>query len=355
MKNSFCCCHPIQCIVPPHMVEAIKKRGSKKMIKMAEALDKQSAKYRDARVAAESSKSFLAAPIIADTQTLSPNRRVYDGENKAALPGKLVRSEGDNPSKDPVVNEVYDGSGDTFNLYADVYRRNSLDGEGMKIISTVHHRRRYNNAYWNGQQMAYGDGDGVLFKKFTVLSIIGHELSHGVVQFSGGLVYRDQSGALNESFSDVFGVLTEQHKSKQTACEASWLVGEGILGPDVNGVALRSMKAPGTAYEDDILGKDPQPYHMDFYVNTSSDNGGVHINSGIPNHAFYLLANYLGGYAWEKAGHIWYDTMQAINNPLATFADWADKTVEMARDRFGSGSLEMLMTRRAWKLTGISI
>ena len=101
--------------------------------------------------------------------------------------------------------------------------------------------------------------------------------------------------------------------------------------------------------------RDPQPYHMDLYVNTSSDNGGVHINSGIPNHAFYLLSNYLGGNAWEKAGHIWYDTMQAINNPFATFADWADKTVEMARDRFGPGSFEMLMTRRAWKLVGVSV
>ena len=325
------------------------------MRKIAEALDKQATKYRTSRIAAEPSTSFMAAPVIKDAIKLSPDRAVYDGEKKAALPGKLVRKEGDKPSKDPVVNEAYDGAGDTFRLYAEIYRRDSLDGKGMKIISTVHHRRNYNNAFWNGRQIAYGDGDGVLFKKFTALSIIGHELSHGVVQFSGGLVYRDQSGALNESFADVFAALTEQFKAKQTACEASWLIGEGILGKDVNGNALRSMKAPGTAYEDDILGKDPQPYHMDFYVNTSSDNGGVHINSGIPNHGFYLLANLLGGYAWEKAGHVWYDTMQAINNPFATFSDWADKSVEMARNRFGSGSLEQLMTRRAWKLTGISI
>ena len=355
MKDSFCCCHPIQCILPPHMVESIKKRGDAKMRRMAEALDKQAADYREKRVVIESPRSFMAAPTIEVERELYPNREVYDGKNRVALPGTLARSEDDEPSEDPVVNEAFDGSGDTFNLYAEVYRRNSLDGDGMKIISTVHHRRNYNNAFWNGQQMAYGDGDGVLFKKFTVLSIIGHELSHGVVQFSGGLIYRDQSGALNESFADVFGSLTEQYKAKQSACEASWLIGENILGPDINGVALRSMKAPGTAYEDDILGKDPQPYHMDLYVNTSSDNGGVHINSGIPNHAFYLLANYLGGNAWEKAGHIWYDTMQAINNPFATFADWADKTVEVARDRFGSGSVEMLLTRRAWKLVGISI
>ena len=140
-----------------------------------------------------------------------------------------------------------------------------------------------------------------------------------------------------------------------TAAEANWLIGEGTLGPDINGVALRSMKAPGTAYNDSVLGKDPQPYHMDSYLTTSTDNGGVHINSGIPNHAFYLLAQYLGGYSWEKAGCIWYDTMQSINNPFATFSDWADKTVEMARQRFGVGSLEAEYTRRSWKLVGVDL
>lgn len=185
--------------------------------------------------------------------------------------------------------------------------------------------------------------------------MIGHELSHGVVQFSGGLIYQDQAGALNESFADVFGALTVQYKKGQNACEADWLIGDGILGPDIDGVALRSMKAPGAAYDDDILGKDPQPFHMDGYVNTSSYNGGVHINSGIPNHVFYLLAQLLGGNAWAKAGHVWYDTLQQINNPHATFAEWADKTVEMARDRFGSGSMETTLTRRSWKLVGITV
>ena len=355
MGEYNCTCHPVQCILPPHMVESLKKRGNAKLRKMAESLDKQAHRYRLARSLAESSRSFQAAPVLGLDVDVSPNREVYDGKHKAALPGELIRKEGDPPSDDVVVNEAYDGAGNVFDLYADVYRRNSLDGEGMKLISTVHHRRKYNNAFWNGEQMAYGDGDGIVFVKLTALSIIGHELSHGVVQFSGGLIYRDQSGALNESFADVFGVLAEQYTYKQTVCEANWLIGEGILGPDINGVALRSMKAPGTAYADDLLGTDPQPYHMDLYINTSQDNGGVHINSGIPNHAFYLLANYLGGNAWEKAGNIWYDTMQAINNPMATFADWADKTVEMAQSRFGAGSIEMKMTRRAWKLVGIHI
>lgn len=350
-----CPCHPIQCIVPPYMVEAIKMRGSAKQRKMAVTLQKEARIYREERVEAMPPKGFMPAPVMAAGAPAILKREVYDGQKKATLPGKLIRKEGDPPTGDAAADAAYDGAGDTYKLFLDVYLRNSLDGKGMKLISTVHHRRAYNNAFWDGTQMAYGDGDDIIFKTFTVTSVIGHELSHGVVQFSGGLTYKDQSGALNESFADVFGCLTEQRKLGHSACEANWLVGEGILADGVNGQALRSMKAPGTAFDDALLGKDPQPFHMNDYVVTSDDEGGVHINSGIPNHAFYLLAQYLGGNAWEKAGHIWYDAMQSINNPFATFNNWADKTVEMARARYGTNSLEVIYTRRAWKLVGIDV
>jgi Zn-dependent metalloprotease len=246
------------------------------------------------------------------------------------------------------------GAQETFDLYLNQYQRNSLDGNGMTLVSTVHHRSNYNNAFWNGAQMAYGDGDGIIFKPLSGdIAVIGHELSHGVVQFSGGLVYRDQSGALNEHFADVFGSLVKQQNLGQDAAQADWLIGAGILGDGINGSALRSLKAPGTAYDDNLLGKDPQPFHMDDYVITSADNGGVHINSGIPNHAFYLLALMLGGPAAGKAGHIWYDALQSINNPFAKFTDWAEETIIQARQRFGDGSTEAILTRRAWKLVGV--
>lgn len=354
MHDDYHPCHPLQCIIPPHMVESIKMRGTPALKKMCAALDKSAEKFRVARDQSAPPTSFMAAPLSEGTIP-RPNREVYDAGSGTNLPGTLVRKEGGKASKDRAANDAFNGAGDTYKLYLENYRRDSLDGRGMKVVSTVHYGEDYNNAFWNGGQMVYGDGDGIVFKPLTgSRSVIGHELSHGVVQFSGGLVYRDQSGALNESFADVFGCLTVQYKKKQTACEADWLVGDGILGPDIDGVALRSMKAPGTAYDDDLLGKDPQPFHMDGYVVTSSDNGGVHINSGIPNQAFYLLAQYLGGDAWGRAGQIWYDTMQAINNPLATFADWADKTVEIAQHRYGTGSTEALMTRRAWKLVGVN-
>jgi Zn-dependent metalloprotease len=332
----------------------MKVRGDASIKKMVAAVEKEAAAVRTEREAATSPMAFMGTPAFRSADA-AVNRKVYDGQGKATLPGTLVRAEGDPPVADDVVNVVYDLTGIVYDLFLKKFDRDSLDGQGLTLESTVHHRRGYNNAFWNGTQMAYGDGDGRLFKTFTELSVIGHELSHGVVQFAGGLVYRDQSGALNESFADVFGSLVVQFNKNQTAAEANWLIGEGILGPNVNGSALRSMKAPGTAYNDPILGIDPQPFHMDGYVNTSSDNGGVHINSGIPNHAFYLLAQYLGGFAWEKAGKIWHEALQRIQNPMATFADWADITVDVARDAFGNGSLEMLYTRRAWKLVGINV
>jgi Zn-dependent metalloprotease len=346
--------HPMHCIVPPHMLDAIKLRGTTQQKRMAIELENEGNRYREERQDETPPTAFMPAPVMALGAPPQLNREVYDCHQSASLPGMIVRKEGEAPTGDQQVDEAYDGAGDTYQLYFNEYQRNSLDGQGITLVSSVHYRRNYNNAFWDGSQMAYGDGDGVIFLPLTGdVTVIGHELSHGVVQYSGGLIYRDQSGALNEHYADVFGVLTKQYKLNQEVFEADWLMGANILGPDIHGDALRSMAAPGTAYDDSVLGKDPQPYHMDDYVVTQSDNGGVHINSGIPNHAFYLLAMLLGGNAWKQAGHIWYNTLQAINNPHARFADWADETVNQARLLFGVGSREAILTYRAWKLVGV--
>ena len=358
--------HPINCIVPPHMLEVLAIRGDKNVAAMARTLLDQNEKVRDERAEMRTGQfvveetggfSSFVSTALSQVSTVTSNlhRMIYDGEGKAGLPGKLARKEGDPAHADPAVNEVYDGAGDVYQLYFDHYGRDLLDGNGMNLVQTVHHRKNYNNAFWDGVQMVYGDGDGQIFQKFTELSVIGHEMSHGVVQFSGGLQYKGQSGALNESYADVFGALTVQRKFNLDVSEADWLIGKGILAPGIRGVALRSMKAPGTAYSDALLGQDPQPYHMDFYANTTADNGGVHINSGIPNHAFYLFAQYMGGKAWEKPGEIWYQTMQRINNPIATFANWAAQTVDVAIGLHGAGSIEVLYLKRAWKLVGLPV
>ena len=201
----------------------------------------------------------------------------------------------------------------------------------MKLDSTVHYGEDYNNAFWNGTQMVYGDGDGEIFQRFTKsIDVIGHELTHGVTQYEAALEYEGQAGALNESFSDVFGSLVKQYSLKQKADKADWLIGNGLFTRKVKGIALRSMKEPGTAYNDPTIGKDPQPGHMKDYVKTTSDNGGVHINSGIPNRAFYLTAMELGGYAWEKAGKIWYIALTERLRERSNFQSLATITFEIA-------------------------
>jgi Zn-dependent metalloprotease len=205
--------------------------------------------------------------------------------------------------------------------------------------------------------MVFGDGDDEVFTGFTgSLSVIAHELGHGVIDDEGGLVYQGQSGALNESIADVFGALAEQHHLGQTAGEASWLIGEGIFTDAVQGRALRSLAAPGTAYDDDVLGKDPQPAHMRDYVVTSDDNGGVHINSGIPNHAFYRVATALGGHAWERAGLIWYRALTSGTLPAtADFATFARATVTAAIAEYGEGSEEAAAVRAGWTDVGVAL
>ena len=169
------------------------------------------------------------------------NRIVYSAQNAGNLPGQQVRVEGGPPTGDAAADEAYDGAGATHSLYKDVYNRDSIDGNGARLDSTVHYRVGYDNAFWNGQQMVYGDGDEDLavaerlFNRFTIaIDIIGHELTHAVTQFTANLVYQGQSGALNESMSDVFGSLVKQRNLGQTAAEADWIIGEGLFTSRVN-------------------------------------------------------------------------------------------------------------------------
>jgi Zn-dependent metalloprotease len=282
-------------------------------------------------------------------------RRIYDAKNKSTLPGTLIRVEGESPTGDSAVNEAYDGAGWTYDLYKNVYSRNSIDDKGMKMDSTVHYSKKYDNAFWNGNQMVYGDGDGKIFNRFTkAIDVIGHELTHGVTQYTAKLEYQDQSGALNEHISDVFGSIVKQYSLKQNVQQADWLIGQGLFTPQIRGVALRSMKAPGTAYDDPLIGKDPQPATMQDYNDTTADNGGVHINSGIPNHAFYLVAIDIGGYSWEKAGKIWYKTLDLLNDK-SNFEDMATRTSEAAGILFGERSLEQESVRKGWDSVGVTI
>jgi Zn-dependent metalloprotease len=340
---------PICTIIPPYMLRELAQRGSDNVRERALNTLQQSERLRGQR-----DMLAILGAVAVSTPAGVKRRTIYDLKHGTSLPGTLVRSEGSAKSKDKQVNEAYDYSGATYDFYKTVFSRNSIDGLGMRLDSSVHYSTDYDNAFWNGMQMVYGDGDGTIFDRFTkCLDVIGHELTHGVTQYEAGLAYHDQPGALNESCSDIFGVLVKQWKLKQTADKADWLIGAGLLAKGVKGVALRSMKAPGTAYDDPNLGKDPQPAHMKNYYKGSQDNGGVHINSGIPNHAFYLLAIALGGNAWEKAGKIWYDTLCNRLRPNSNFKAAANATLLSAGDLFGSTSKERGAVKSAWQQVGV--
>jgi Zn-dependent metalloprotease len=348
-------CHrnPIQCIVPPHITKALAESRDRNLREIGLRTLAASARVRGRReILGRIRTALVGAPAA------GKHRMIYDAGSETTLPGKLVRDEGGAASADAAVNEAYDGLGATYDLYHDVFHRNSLDDQGMRLIASVHYDQDFDNAFFDGQQMVFGDGDNLIFVGFTkALDVIGHELTHGVTQFTAALEYQFQSGALNESFSDVFGSLVKQYHNGQDAAAADWLIGKGILAPGVHGEALRSMKDPGGAYDDPKLGgKDPQPGHMKEYVRMplSEDQGGVHINSGIPNHAFYLAATEVGANAWEDAGAIWYQALLQLW-PKAQFQDCANVTAQVAGALFGTGSRQQQAVKTAWEQVGLPV
>ncbi len=352
--------NPVHCIVPPFMAERLTQSGNKKVREAALRSLQASSHIRAFRSLAGAMPRALTPYAGAAPTKAKVRREIYDqGSQEPAefdgfLPGKLIRSEGDPKSGDPAVDEAYNGAGVTWKLYNKVFGRNSIDDAGMTLVSSVHAGKGYDNAFWNGRQMVYGDGDDIIFRRFTLsLDVIGHELTHGVVQFGSALEYHNEPGALNEHFADVFGSLVKQYKKKQTAAKADWLIGKEILVPAPTRTALRSMKAPGTAFQNDPdLGDDPQPKHYANRYKGSADHGGVHINSGIPNHAFYLAATKIGGYAWDKAGRVWYKVMHDLL-PTSSFADCAAQCRMVAGSLFGASSAEAKAIDDAWTAVGL--
>jgi len=339
----------MQCIMPPHILEHLLKSedGELREIALTNLLT-------NGRLGGErkvQSLTFAGGPG-------GSMRTVYDCRNRPSRSlAKVARTERSGVSKDATVNQAFEGLGATRDFYKDVYKRNSIDDRGMRLEAFVHYDKNFQNAYWDGKVMVFGDGDGKLFIDFTKsLDVIAHELTHGVTEFTAGLEYHNESGALNESISDVMGSLVKQWSLKQTADLADWLVGAEIFTPKIKADALRSLKAPGTAYDNPILGKDPQPDHMDRFAKLPDtqrgDWGGVHINSGIPNKAFYLTAMAIGGKAWEAAGHIWYEALLA-SNANTNFRQFAQTTVVKASQLYGTEKRKAVS--EAWAQVGLSV
>jgi Zn-dependent metalloprotease len=328
-----------QGIVPPYMLEELARRNPSNpdfldTIKKTEALRAEP----------------LKTPNKVAELDQAGAREVYDARGTETV-GTKVRSEGQAKTGIKDVDNVYDYTGDVRSYYKDVHNRNSIDGRGMKMESTVNYGQNYENAFWDGNRMTYGKpGQSSPFETFVLRDVTGHEITHGVTQFESNVIYRGQPGALNESFSDVFGALVEQRARGQRANDATWLVGDGIWKSTTKGRALRDMLNPGTAYDDVALGKDPQPAHMKDYINTRRDNGGVHLNSGIPNRAFALFAKDVGGFAWEGPAQIWYQA-RANAGSQPSFAQFAYQTIEAAKQLGYTAEVPKL--QKAWSDVGI--
>ncbi len=221
-----------------------------------------------------------------------------------------------------------------YNYYLDNFGRNSLDGNGSKIDSVVHYGKQYNNAAWTGQYMIYGDGDGKQFAPLSAANdVVAHELTHAVTEHTAGLEYHDQPGALNESFSDVFGYFNDPD---------DWLMGEDAYTPGKDGDGLRSLSNP-EQYD--------QPANMSDYYQGTEDEGGVHINSGIPNKAAYLTIKSIGK---DKAQQIYYLALTQYLTPNSQFVDAKLALKEAANQLYGDNSTEADAIDKAWNDVGVT-
>ena len=294
-----------------------------------------------------------------DNLQTSRNRKTYTANNRTTLPGTLVRGEGQGPSSDAIANQAHDNAGFTYDFYANVFGRDSYDGLGTNLISSVHYSKNYVNAFWNGTQMVYGDGDGSQSSALTVLDVVGHELTHAVTDTSSELIYANESGALNEAMSDVFGAAIEAYRDGVVSAN-TWKIGEECWTPGTAGDALRYMNDPAIAGDYD--------YYPTRYTGTS-DSGGVHWNSGIANLAFHLMVNggthprgktsnvvpALDANAYAsimKGAAIFYRANTVYLTPGSTFSDARNATAQAATDLYGASAAASV--NEAWTAVGVA-
>ncbi len=349
----------LHCIIPPYISEKLAESSNKKIAQQAIKNLSETVKLRAKREfirGLNENQSALLHPARRQTKTAKLNMQVYDmkhGTDTSAA--QLVWDNGKTVKPlDKDAKNIVAAGGATWDFYNSIFGRNSVDNLGLLLKHYIHYSAKYDNAMWDGSEMVYGDGDKTIFGDFTEdPDIIGHELTHGVTQYESNLEYQSQSGALNESLSDVFGIMVKQRMLNLDVKKSNWLIGEKVLIGSK--YALRSMKAPGTAYVNHPdLGTDPQPATMDNYVDSPNtqqgDWGGVHSNSGITNFAFYVAAFDIGGFAWEKTGKIWYDAMtDKAFKSNATFVDFRNITIQHATKLYGKGSNEEKAVTNAWK------
>ena len=337
------CDHNTCFIVPSDILLELSRRGSSGASKTLKHRKKISKKRKK-----KARQLFKQLESFERPKSRQGDRLIFDSQTKALRRKKLIVMEGDNKIEDPAAVLVYELTGVVRDYFRSMYNLNSLDGLGMEICSNIHYKRDYANAFWDGEDMYYGDGDRINLKNFgSAIDVVAHELTHGIIMHHAGLKYRSQSGALNEHFCDAFASVIKIRHKGQTAETGDWLIGNDVVMGDFPGIALRSMKEPGTANE-----MDKQPDHMDNYYEGPDDNYGVHINSGIFNKAFYLSCMALGIEDCEK---IWFKAMNQLerksqfedavkalirsSKKLSKSGQVSDTSTEAIKDSFGEVGL----------------
>lgn len=280
----------------------------------------------------------------------APAVTVYDCKHSLTLPGAAVAKPG--TSTDATAKRTFTETTAVAKFYQTMFGRNSIDNAGMTLMSSIHYGVKYNNAFWNGSQMTYGDGDGSVFLDFTRANdVVAHELTHGVTQHTLGLVYSNEAGGLNESLSDVFGSMFRQWEVGQDVTAADWLIGHDILGPAAKAkgfTCLRDLANPGAVH---CLS--PQPTHFSQY------HGGMdpHLSSGIPNAAFYKIANTVGGKSWDKVGQLWYSVLTgkvgSVPRPNMLMSEFANATRTAAKKLYPADAPLLAAVNAGWKSVGL--
>lgn len=308
-------------------------------------VDQEMRRLREVNSLLTISSSMIANSLVPLTK--KPSIRVFDSQHGNVLPGTPIASP--QSSSDQTVKRTFKNTTGVAKFLRNIFGRNSLDGQGMDLISSVHYGQNYNNAFWNGQQMTYGDGDNNIFLDFTLGNdVIGHELTHGLTQFTSQFAYADEPGGLNESMSDVFGSMFRQWQANQSVAAADWLIGADIMGPAAKSggyTCLRDMAKPGAAHA-----LAPQPSHFSAYHSGMDP----HVSSGIPNNAFYRAAMAIGGKSWEKAGKVWFKSLTGFgSSPQMTMKQFANRTRTVASQMFPAGGTVKKAIDTAWTAVGL--
>ncbi len=346
--GSSCMCF----IIPTRVLERLSRDrklspDDRKAFSVMAKYETEWRKLRVARIQHLRAAKTMLPSLVAAAPSGPPAVSVFDCHQSTTLPGTLVLKPGS--STDVTAKRAFVEASSVAKFYKTLFGRNSVDNAGMVLNSSVHYSIKYNNAFWNGSQMTYGDGDGNIFVDFTKSNdVIGHELTHGVTQYTLGLNYTNQAGGLNESMSDVFGSMFRQWEAKQDVTRADWLIGKEIMGPGATArgySCLRDMSNPAASH---CLA--PQPTKFSQY----RDGMDPHESSGIPNFAFYKAAVAVGGKSWEKVGKIWYQTLAGFGpSPNMKMSAFARRTRSVAGSLFPSEPAVKASVDKAWKAVGL--